>query len=522
MRRVWQARGWAMMHMSLRERAKAFVFLPLCAWSANGLMTKRQISPNGHEETIESLRWPRRLLVFNWRDPWHPEAGGAEVMLHQHVKNWVRQGHEITLYTAHYADAPREEIRDGMRIVRRGGRFTVYLWAPVLYVLRYRRETDMVLDIENGIPFFTPLYSRKPRLCLVHHVHHDQFLSEFGQVLGRLGRFMECTLMPLIYRRTRFAAVSESTRQELIRIGIPSARCRVVHNGLDHSAYCRVVKRSASPRLLYVGRLKRHKRVDLLIDLCAKIRSSVPNVVLDIIGTGDDEPRLRALVAERGLEDAIRFHGFASHSRKVASYSYAWALMTTTQREGWGLSIIEAAACGTPTICLDAPGVRDAVEDSVSGLLAANVDALYDATVRFLTDGELRQHLSDGALRRASQFSWHTSAAHAREALSDAWLDRSRVPQRRTEGGAIQATLTLGSPLIPAGARDEAVQSIRVQLRAGDSVTEYGDEIQVKVAVSHDAELAAIEERLRRALAQQQAASVGIDPDQVELSLSNA
>ena len=306
-------------------------------WKARSRGEKRGRSP-------EPARWPRHILVLNWRDPWHPHAGGAEIMLYEHVTRWQRAGHRITVFTAHYPGAGREEMRDGMHIVRRGGRFTVYVWAPLLYALRFRRRVDAVLDIENGIPFFTPLYSRKPRLCLVHHVHRDQFFSELGPVVAWVGRFLECTLMPFVYRRTRFLAVSESTRRELAQIGVPTSRCRVVHNGLDHGAYRRTIARSPSPRLLYLGRLKRHKRVDLVIDMCARLLADVPDLVLDIVGTGDDEARLRALVAARGLGRSIRFHGFASHQRKIALYSRAWALVTATQREGWGLSIMEAAA----------------------------------------------------------------------------------------------------------------------------------------------------------------------------------
>jgi hypothetical protein len=258
-----------------------------------------------------------------------------------------------------------------------------------------------------------------------------------------------------------------------------------------------VVEQSATPRLLYVGRLKRHKRVDLVIDLCARLREHVPNLVLDVIGTGDDEERLRALVAERRLEDLVHFHGFTSHARKVAAYSFAWALVTATQREGWGLSVIEAAACGTPALSLDVPGVRDAVEHGVSGWLAPNVESLYVAALRLLTDAEWRERLSHGALQRAQAFSWQASAARAREALVDAWLSRKMLPQRSRPDRVHRATLIFGRDQALEPIWDRAPDALQNHLRAGDSVNVRADEIHIEVALANHDELTGVEARIR-------------------------
>ena len=430
---------------------------------------------------IEMLhRAPRRILVLNWRDPWHPQAGGAEVMLHEHARRWAQNGHTVTVVTAHYAGAAKEEMLDGIRFIRRGGRFSVYLWAAVLYMTRLGHETDVLMDIENGIPFFSPLYSRKPRVCLVHHVHREQFLWEFGTFVGRVGRFLECRAMPLIYRHTPFLAVSESTRAELLRIGIPANRCRVVHNGLDHKAYAPAVERSTQPRLVYVGRLKRHKRLDLVIDLCSRLRETVPDLVLDIVGTGDDETRLRTIVRERGLDTMVRFHGFASHARKLAAYSHAWALVTATEREGWGLSVIEAAACGTPTLALDAPGIRDAVRHDESGFLAPDLESLHDAASRFIMDRDWRNRLAEGARVRASQFTWERSAAGSREVLADAWLRRTSIPARQSPPHRpIRATLVFGQDVVPPWRWPEGRAAVQRQLRMGDTASIEPDGIHV-------------------------------------------
>lgn len=444
----------------------------------------------------ERARLPRRVLALSWRCPWHPEAGGAEVMLMEHLRRWSANGHEVTLFSAHFPGAAREETRDGIRIVRRGGRFSVYAWAAVLYVLKLRWSADAVLDVENGIPFFTPLYVRKPVICLVHHVHRDQFLWEFGPVLGRVGRFLECNLMPAIYRHTPFIAVSRSTREELASIGVDGERIGIVHNGLDHSAYRRFVQRSRKPRLAYVGRLKRHKRVDLLIDLCARLRDVAPELVLDIVGVGDDEDRLRRMVQDRGLQDMVQFHGFVSHSRKVAIYSQAWAVLMASEREGWGLCVVEAAACGTPALCLDAPGLRDAVQHGVSGWLAQDMDEAFSVATRLLTDPAWRDALAEGALERSREFTWDASASAGIDALVHAWLDHRKKPRRAEVPATTEVALVLRRSDIPVFAWPDVAEALKPHIRSGDTARSCDDGIELSLALKRETDIGSVGRRI--------------------------
>lgn len=448
-------------------------------------------------QQLNVARVPQRVLALSWRDPWHPEAGGAEVMLHEHVTRWRSRGHAVTVFAADVPGRSRDEVVDHVRIVRRGGRFSVYAWGAIFYLLRFRRSTDVVLDVENGIPFFTPLYVRKPLVCLVHHVHRDQFLSEFGPVAGRIGRFIETRVMPLVYRRKTFVAVSESTREELARIGVDPSRVPVVHNGLDHTAYRPIAKKSRSPRFLYVGRLKRHKRVDVLIEMCGRLAREVPDLVLDIVGSGDDEERLRDLVADRGLARVVRFHGFTSHALKVGFYSQAWALLTATDREGWGLSIIEAAACGTPALCLDVPGVRDAVVHAKTGWLARSTEELYSAIARLIHDDLWRRSLSHAALERARQFTWQASASEAREVLIRTAQDHAGIRGRRSEDRAISAVLEFECDSIPESGSSQALRAVKRELRSDDVVAPRGTSILVEARVAAHADIPHLSQRVR-------------------------
>jgi glycosyltransferase involved in cell wall biosynthesis len=454
------------------------------------------IEPEYVPRALNPQRMPRRVLALSWRDPMHPQAGGAEVMLHEHMKRWLAQGHEVTLFAADVEGRPREEEIDGVRIVRRGSRFTVYFWAAVLYTLRLRRQADVVLDVENGIPFFSPLYVRKPLVCLVHHVHRDQFLWEFGPVVGRVGRFIETKVMPRFYRRQKFVAVSESTRTELGHLGLDESQIKVVHNGLDHAAYRPIVKKAHTPHLLYVGRLKRHKRVDLVIELCARLRQEVPDLILNIVGTGDDEVRLRELVTDRGLDDVVHFYGFTSHAVKIGLYSQAWAMVTATEREGWGLSVIEAAACGTPTLSLDVPGVRDAIQHGKTGWLAATQEDLYSAMKRVVSDPVWRQKISAGALERSKHFSWDASAEAARETLATVMQNGAEQPVRRETEDWFVENLVFERGDVHGANWVHVAETLRQTLRVEDRVVPFDGGITVQARVSSRGDIDHISRRI--------------------------
>ncbi len=357
-----------------------------------------------------------RILVLNWRDISHPWAGGAEVCIHELANRWVAWGHKVTLlcgqYPPGFSGCTPEETLGGLRIVRRGGRFTVYVRAFFEYALRLRRECDIILDIENGIPFFTPWYARKPVGIMVHHVHKQQFFVEAGFPVNWIAYLFETKFMPRAYRQCLCITGSGSTRAELIALGIPDHRIRMIRYGLDHTRYRPSAHKAPRPTILYLGRLKRYKRLDLLLRAMPQILQACPNASLWIAGHGDAEGSLGDLVERLGLSRQVSLRGFVDEREKVQLLQQAWVFVSPSMTEGWGLSVLEANACGTPAVVFNVPGLRDAVLDGETGLVLPDGDlgGLSDGIARMLQEASLRERFSRNALAWAKGFDWDESA----------------------------------------------------------------------------------------------------------------
>jgi len=281
------------------------------------------------------------------------------------------------------------------RVVDIGGTFTQYLRAPGAY-LRHARGADVLIDVENGIPYFSPLWRRKPTVCLVHHVHRDQWRMRFPGPVAHAGWWMERALMPRLYRN--FLAVSPSTAAALADLGIPADRIRTLPEGVDIPA---AGPRPASePRFLVLGRLVPHKRVDLVLRAWDHVRPRVGGTLV-IAGDG---PERRALEAQAGV--GVQFLGMISDTEKAHELQKAWLLVHGAAHEGWGLVLMEAAAAGIPSLAMDAPGVRDAVVDGQTGVLAHTEDAFVQAWIDLAFDVSRRQRLGADGRTRAREYSW--------------------------------------------------------------------------------------------------------------------
>ncbi len=349
-----------------------------------------------------------RILLLNWRDPKHPQAGGAEMFLFEQAKHWIAWGHEVECITAGFPGAPERENVNGVQVRRVGNAATVYAAVPWTYVRECRDRFDVLIDAENGIPFFSPLFSLKPKVCVMHHVHREVFRKHLPWYLARPLIWCEEKLMPFIYRNTIFVAVSEDTRDEMRRLGMSKRHIGLVYNGVDSSL--EPSGKDTRPTVIYLGRLKRYKRVDHLIREFVTVLEHLPEARLEIAGDGDALPSLRALVAELGIEDAVTFHGYVDDECKRKLLQRAWVFVNPSEMEGWGISVIEANACATPAISYDVPGLREAIVDGVSGLLVPDSEALSTSIIRVLSDEKLREKLAFGAVSRAGAFSWESSA----------------------------------------------------------------------------------------------------------------
>lgn len=360
-----------------------------------------------------------KILALNWRCTRHPQAGGAELNLFEQARRWVEDGHEVTVFCSDPGrehPLPREEYVDGVRVLRRGGRFTVYLYAA-LFLLLYSWRYDRILDVANGIPFFAPLFSRRPVVLLVHHVHDRQWFAEFPAPVAAVGWFLERRVVPLLYRKRPVVAVSPTTREALVGTGVPRSHISVIYNGVEKAEPSGVGVRGADRRIAYVGRVKKYKRLDLLVRMIPHLRDRFPDVHLDIAGSGDAEPQIRSLIEELGVGDQVTVHGYVDELTKAEILDRASVFATPSMHEGWGLSVIEANAHGCPAVAYDVPGLRVAIQNGKTGLLAENDDAFRAALSVFLGDTEARSRYAAAALEWSGKFTWEACAAQTLEVL---------------------------------------------------------------------------------------------------------
>jgi glycosyltransferase involved in cell wall biosynthesis/predicted O-methyltransferase YrrM len=347
------------------------------------------------------------VLVLTDRDWTHPQGGGTGTNLFGQVSRWLAWGHRVTLIACGYpGGAAREQLGD-LTIHRVGGRSTVFPHA----IARQRRglvpDADVVLEVVNGITFLTPLWLRTPRLTLVHHIHRDHYAREMGAA-GRLAALLLETLpLKLLYRRAPFLTISHASAAEIARLGIPRESIAVRYIGVELDAFDRdPARRAKRPTVLYLGRLKKYKRIEIVLDAIA----ANPDAVLEIAGDGDYREELEAAIRERGLEGRVRMHGHVSEQRKRELLQEAWVNVTASSAEGWCLSVMEAAASGTPTVALAIGGLPESIDDGRTGLLAQDAEDLAAKLGQLLGDPGMRDRLGEAAFERAREFNWDATA----------------------------------------------------------------------------------------------------------------
>lgn len=354
-----------------------------------------------------------KILVINWQDIKNPFGGGAEVHMHEIFKRIANLGHEVTIFSCAHPDLPSEEIFDNVRIIRKGSRNLFNFIVPFEYRNILRHEGfDIVVDDINKIPFFTPLYVKEPLLAISHHFFGKSIFHETNALFGSYVYFSE-TIVDLIYKKTKFVVVSESTLQEFIERGFDKQNFTIVTNAIDQKNFpMAVTAKNPLPTITYFGRLKKYKSVDHLVRAFYLVANEFPSARLEFIGRGDFRPNLEQLCSDLNLSEKVIFHGFVDEQIKADLLAKSTCVVNTSMKEGWGITNIEANACGTPVISANVPGLRDSVNEGVSGLLYeyGNIAELADRIRLILMDDKKRQHLSEGAVLWAKQFSWDKSA----------------------------------------------------------------------------------------------------------------
>ena len=382
----------------------------------------RQRADHGERDVLAAIAAEaglRRVHFVAWRDLDDPEAGGSELHAHHVASLWAEAGLDVTFRTSAVRGEDRALTRDGYRVIRQAGRYGVFPGAAWEGIRMGHRPGDALVEIWNGMPFFSPLWYRGPRLVFLHHVHAEMWGMVLPPKLARLGETMERRIAPRAYRKARIVTLSESSREEIVEMmGLRPERISVSAPGVD-TRFSTGGERSREPLVVAVGRLVPVKRFDLLIRSLAALQQRVPALRAVIIGEGYARPELEALRAELGAESWLELPGRVEDDDLVDWYRRAWVVASSSLREGWGMTLTEAAACGTPAVATAIAGHTDAVLHGESGLLVEDVDELADALHRVVTDEVLRNRLSRGALDRARWFTWEATARRSLEALAE-------------------------------------------------------------------------------------------------------
>jgi glycosyltransferase involved in cell wall biosynthesis len=348
--------------------------------------------------------------MVNWNDRENPWAGGAEIHLHEIFGRLARRGHEIDLVTSGWPGAAPAAELDGMRVHRYGGRYS-FAWRAGQAVRAHlaARHYDVVIEDINKVPLYLCRLTDLPFCALVPHLFGTAAFLEANAAVATVVWTAELAI-PSVYRRAAFHAISESTRDDLVRRGVPRERIAVIHPGVDAAWYHPDpgTPRAARPTFLYVGRLKRYKGLDTVLRALAAARIARNDIEVEIAGQGDDRPRLERLARALGVADAVRFLGFVSEEEKRRLMRQAWAVVLTSTKEGWGISNVEAAACGTPALASDNSALRESVRDGETGFLVphGDVQALARRMLELAGDPMLVAKLGQGARAFAAGLSW--------------------------------------------------------------------------------------------------------------------
>ncbi|MCF6283607.1 MAG: glycosyltransferase family 4 protein [Candidatus Hydrogenedentes bacterium] len=370
------------------------------------------------EGTIDLPSMKYRVLLLNWRDLHNPLAGGAELHIWEVFKRLAAQGWEVEALCASYPGATVQETIQGINVTRIAHPAVYHLALPRAYKRAAKRfRPHVVIDFMNKLPLYTPLFVKEPLCCFVHHLFGTSAIREVGMLTGSCVWAYEQPV-PWVYRNTPFLTGSRSSVDELQGLGLKNVIPDPMPYGVDTTAFVPGEK-STRPTILYLGRLKHYKGVGHIIKVLPALRECIPEVHLNIAGTGDARPHLESLANRLGVADNISFLGFVSEADKLRLYQKAWLTCLPSYKEGFGLTIPEAALCATPTVGYDVPGLCDAIEDQKTGLLVSygDLDGLTEALDTLLTNDAVRQAMGHAAQERYADFTWD----HAAEQMKT-WL----------------------------------------------------------------------------------------------------
>jgi glycosyltransferase involved in cell wall biosynthesis len=356
------------------------------------------------------------ILVFSWRGPGHPFAGGAEQATLTHIKGWIRAGYKVTLFTSWYVGGKREDQLEGLRIIRRGGQaFGVQFEALKWYLFEKKESFDLVIDEFHGIPFFTPLFVNSKKLAFIHEVTKEVWKfnlwpKPFNLIPYIFGGPLEPLIFKLIYSNIPFMTVSESTRADLIKWGIRPQNIKVIYNGLTTYTLAKVPVKEKSKTMIYLGAISKDKGIENALKTFSAINNKEQGWQFWVVGKSDPKylKKLKSFSKELGIENKIRFWGFVNEKKKFELLSKSHIAINPSIREGWSLVNIEANSVGLPVLAYDVPGNRDSVRDGENGFLSpyGDYNSLASNAINLMQNKNLYIKIRIQAIAWSKNFSW--------------------------------------------------------------------------------------------------------------------
>jgi glycosyltransferase XagB len=384
------------------------------------------------------------VLMFNWRDVRHKNAGGAEVYIFELAKTWIANKHQVTVFCGNDGTLPAVENTSGIDIIRRGGFYGVYFWAFIYYLIYFRGKYDVVVDCSNGMPFFTPFYVGVAKVLLVHHVHEKVFRKYLQFPLSELAIFIEKHVVPVVYRNIKIVTVSRSSKLDLKNLGIANAvNAKIITPGVGWKSMVGI-RKTRHPSIIYMGRVKEYKNIDIAIKAFKHVLSKIPNATFSIAGEGESLPELKKLARRLRVEHRIDFLGRVSEKEKIKLLAKSWIAVQPSEYEGWGITVIEANACATPVVAFDVNGLRDSIVNGKTGILVKkrSVKDYSSAVISVLVDKGKAHKISDNSYKWAKRFSWDKSAESFWQVIEEATIGPAK---KSFELGGTEAKLVYQS-----------------------------------------------------------------------------
>lgn len=362
-----------------------------------------------------------RILIFNWRDIKNPTSGGAEILTHEMAKRWVQAGHQVIQFSSQFPGCKTEEYMDGVKYIRHGIEQILYLWAWWFYQRYFKGEVDIVIDQIHGIPFFTPLYVKEKKVVLICEVAREIWFYMYPGPVALLGRLLELFYFKL-YKKIPFLTISPSTKKDLINQGIDAGAITILPMGLNLPNTLPPENKEQRLTLIFVGRLAQMKGIDQAIVAFAKIYQEYPEAVFWIVGRGKEAyvRKLKKLVEKLGLSKQVKFYGFVLEEEKFSLLARAHILVSPSIREGWGLTVPEAAMVKTPAVVYNSPGLRDIIVSGKTGIICLKntPDELAGEVINLYSNHQLYQQIQQAAFNHAEKMTWGKTARVGFEVLS--------------------------------------------------------------------------------------------------------